>query len=143
MALMRGEADGIWGSVSSRMALFENGDGRAVLLVGRGKPEALKDVPMIEDVLTKDSQKPIVKLMRGLQLVGRPFAGPPGIPEDRAKILREAFEKACKDPEALAIAKKADKPMDFVDYQEVTDWAKGHFELAPEIVAKLKQAYGM
>lgn len=143
MALIRGEADGIWGSVSSRMALFETGDGRAVLLVGRKKPEILKDVPFIEEVLTKDSQKPVVKLLRGLQLVGRPFAGPPGIPEDRVKILREAFEKACKDPEALAIAKKANKPMDFVDWKEVQDWAKGHFELSPNIVAKLKEAYGI
>jgi tripartite-type tricarboxylate transporter receptor subunit TctC len=76
-------------------------------------------------------------------LVGRPFAGPPGIPEDRVKILREAFEKACKDPEAVAVAKKGDKPMDFVDHKEVEDWAKGHFTLTPDIVAKLKEAYGM
>lgn len=143
MALIRGEADGIWGSVSSRLGLFTSGDGRAVLLVGRQKPEILKDVPFIEEVLTKDSQKPVVRLLRGLQLVGRPFAGPPGIPEDRVKILREAFEKACKDPEAIAIAEKGDKPMDFVDYKEVEDWAKGHFELSPAIVAKLKEAYGM
>jgi len=143
MALIRGEADGIWGSVSSRMALFESGDGRAVLLVGRQKPEQLKDVPFIEEVLTKESQKPVVRLLRGLQLVGRPFAGPPGIPEDRLKVLREAFEKACKDPEAIAIAAKGEKPMDFVDHKEVEDWAKGHFELPPGIVAKLKEAYGI
>jgi len=143
MALIRGEADGIWGSVGSRMALFESGDGRAVMLVGREKPEQLKDVPFIGDVLKKPEQQPVVKLLRGIQLVGRPFAGPPGIPDDRLKILREAFEKACKDPEAVALAKKADKPMDFVDAQEVEDWAKGHFELSPGIVAKLKEAYGM
>jgi len=143
MALIRGEADGIWGSVGSRMALFESGDGRAVVLVGREKPAQLKDVPFIEDVLTKESQKPVVKLLRGIQLVGRPFAGPPGIPEDRLKILRDAFEKACKDPEAVAIAQKVDKAMDFVDYKEVEDWAKGHFELSPGIIAKLKEAYGM
>jgi tripartite-type tricarboxylate transporter receptor subunit TctC len=35
MALIRGEADGIWGSVSSRLTLFESGDGRAVMLIGR------------------------------------------------------------------------------------------------------------
>ena len=143
MALIRGEADGIWGSVASRMALFESGDGRAVLLVGREKPAQLKDVPFIGDILTKPEQQPVVKLLRGIQLVGRPFAGPPGVPEDRLKILREAFEKACKDPEAVALAQKADKPMDFVDAQEVEDWAKGHFELSPGIVAKLKEAYGI
>jgi len=143
MALIRGEADGIWGSVGSRMALFENKEGRAVLLVGRQRPEEFKDVPFIEEVLTKPEQKPTAKLLRGIQLVVRPFSGPPGIPEDRLTILREAFEKACNDPEAVALAKKADKPMDFVDWKEVEDWAKGHFELSPQIVAKLKEAYGI
>jgi len=143
MALIRGEADGICGSTVSRQALFDNGVGRAVLLIGRGRPPEFKGVPMIEEVLTKPDQKPVAKLLRGLQVVGRPFAGPPGIPADRLKILREAFEKACKDPEALAFAKRSgDKPMDFVDYQEVEDWAKGNLELAPGIVAKLKKAYG-
>ena len=61
----------------------------------------------------------------------------------RLKVLRDAFEKACKDPGALAIAKKSDRAMDFVDAQEVENWAKGHKELSPGIVAKLKEAYGI
>jgi len=143
MALLRGEADGIWSSIASRQGILDSGDGRVVLLVGRTKPDKYKDVPFIEEILNKDEHKPIVKLLRGIQLVGRPFAGPPGIPADRLKVLREAFEKACKDPEALALAKKSNRPMDFVTWQEVEEWAKGHFELSPNIVAKLKEAYGV
>jgi tripartite-type tricarboxylate transporter receptor subunit TctC len=143
MALLRGEADGIWGSFASRQGVISSGDGRVVLLVGRNKPAGFEDVPFIEDILKEEKHKPVVKLLRGIQLVGRPFAGPPGIPADRVKVLRDAFEKACKDPEALAIAKKAGRAMDFVDAQEVEDWAKGHLELSPGIVAKLKEAYGI
>jgi tripartite-type tricarboxylate transporter receptor subunit TctC len=143
MALLRGEADGIWSSIASRQAILDSGDGRVVLLVGRTKPDKFKDVPFIEEVLTDEKHKPVVKLLRGIQLVGRPFAGPPGIPADRLKILRDAFEKAFKDPETLAIAKKGNRPMDFVTWQEAEDWAKGHFDLTPDIVAKLKEAYGI
>jgi hypothetical protein len=94
-------------------------------------------------VLTEEKHKPVVKLLRGIQLVGRPFAGPAGIPADRLKILRNAFEKAFKDPEALALAKKGNRPMDFVTWQEAEDWAKGHFELSSALLAKLKEAYGV
>ena len=100
-------------------------------------------MPFIEDVLKDPKDKPIVKLLRGIQLVGRPFALPPGVPADRLKILRDAFEKACKDPEAIAIAKKANRPMDFVTWQEAQDWAKGFMELSPNVVDKLKEAFGV
>ncbi|MDP2644087.1 MAG: tripartite tricarboxylate transporter substrate-binding protein [Desulfobacterales bacterium] len=143
MALMRGEADGMWGSIGSRQAVLDSGEGRAVLLVGRNRPEELKDVPFIGEILKEKKFQPVVNLLRGLQLVGRPFAAPPNMPPDRLKILREAFKKAMHDPEALALAKKADRAMDFVEFEEVEDWAKGHFELTPAIVAKLKEAYGV
>ncbi len=143
MALLRGEADGIWSSIASRQGILDSGDGRVVLLVGRTKPDKYKDVPFMEEILTEEKQQPVVKLLRGIQLVGRPFAGPPGIPADRLKILRDAFEKAFKDPEVLAIAKKGKRPMDFVTWQEAEDWAKGHFNLTPDLVAKLKEAYGL
>lgn len=143
MALMRGECDGIWSSVSSRQGILESGKARIVLLVGRHKPKGWENVPFIEDVLKDPKDKPIVKLLRGIQLVGRPFALPPGVPADRLKILRDAFEKACKDPEAIAIAKKANRPMDFVTWQEAQDWAKGFMELSPNVVDKLKEAFGV
>lgn len=143
MALIRGEADGTWGSLISRQAAIKSGDARVVLLIGRGKPEGFKDVPLIEEVLTSPEGKPVAKLLRGLQLVGRPYAGPPGIPADRLKILRDAFEKAAKDPEALALAKKSNRRMDFVGWEEVDDWAKGLLDLSPPIVAKLKESYGV
>jgi len=107
------------------------------------KPEKYKDVPFIEEILKEEKHKTFVNLLRGIQLVGRPFAGPPDIPADRLKVLRDAFEKACKDPEALAFAKRANRPMDFVGYQEVEKWAKGHFELPHSVIAKIKEAYGV
>ena len=37
----------------------------------------------------------------------RPFSGPPGIPADRLKQLRDAFSKTMKDPAFLKEAKEA------------------------------------
>jgi len=34
--------------------------------------------------------------------LGRPMTAPPGVPEDRVKILREAYARALKDSDLLA-----------------------------------------
>lgn len=39
-----------------------------------------------------DATKRIAKVMLSSGDIGRPFIGPPGIPADRVKILREAQE---------------------------------------------------
>ena len=54
-----------------------------------------------------------------MQEIGRPFAGPPGIPADRMKILRDAFEKAAKNPEYQAKAKKIGLTLVWHDYKEL------------------------
>ncbi len=47
--------------------------------------------------------------------IGRPLAAPPGIPGDRAALLREAIAKALKDPELEADGRKAQ-----IDFQHIS-----------------------
>ena len=64
------------------------------------------DVPLIVD-LTKDQETAqIMKLFLAAQEMARPFAAPPGIPEDRKAALIAAFEATMKDPEFLSEAQK-------------------------------------
>lgn len=143
MAVLRGEMDGVWGSFYSRKKIIDSGDGRVVVLIAKKKPVGFEGVPLIQDVITQKKYKPVVDLLYGLNVVGRPFAGPPGIPKGRLKILQEAFKKACQDPEALRIAKKAERPMSYVSHEEAATWAKGLLELPPEVVNTVKRAYGV
>jgi tripartite-type tricarboxylate transporter receptor subunit TctC len=39
-------------------------------------------------------------------LIARPYAAPPGIPEDRAKALQDAFMATARDPEFVSEATK-------------------------------------
>ena len=52
---------------------------------------------------TPEQQK-ILKLIFGRQVMGRPFAGPPGMPKDRIDILRKAFTETVADKDFLADA---------------------------------------
>jgi hypothetical protein len=70
------------------------------------KEPEMGDVPLIVD-LTKDQETlQIMKLFLTAQEMARPFAAPPGIPEDRKAALIAAFEATMKDPEFLAEAQK-------------------------------------
>ena len=44
----------------------------------------------------------MLKLILSRQEMARPFAAPPGVPDDRKAALRKAFDDAWADPELLA-----------------------------------------
>ena len=62
----------------------------------------LKDVPLILQFAKSDSQRQMLKLVLSRQDMARPYAAPPGIPDDRKAALRKAFDEVWSDPELLA-----------------------------------------
>ena len=66
------------------------------------KGSELQDVPLITEFATSDKQRQMLKLILSRQEMARPYAAPPGIPEDRKAALRKAFDETWADPELLA-----------------------------------------
>jgi tripartite-type tricarboxylate transporter receptor subunit TctC len=64
-------------------------------------------VPLALDLAKTQEQRQILKVILSSQETARPFAAPPGVPEDRKAALIAAFEQTMKDPEFLADAKKS------------------------------------
>src|SRR4029078_5762167 len=62
------------------------------------------EVPLVLDVAKTEEQKQILRVHLAGQALGRPFAAPPGIPDDRKAALRKAFDETMKDPEFVAEA---------------------------------------
>lgn len=142
LAMMRGELDGQFGSLSSLTKFVEEGNGNVVLLIGKSKPAGFSNVPLMNEVITEKKYQPVLKLLNTLNVLARPFAGPPGIPADRMKILLDAFYKSCNDPEFLAFAEKSGVPIDLTPGDEALDLVKGIIELEPDLVKLIKDAYG-
>jgi len=67
----------------------------------------LPNVPLVMDLAKNDEQRTILKLIFGRQVMGRPFAAPPGVPKDRVDALRKAFMETMADKAFLAEAEKA------------------------------------
>jgi hypothetical protein len=56
-------------------------------------------LPEIESFARSDKESKVLNMFRAFRLVGSPYILPPGTPEDRAEILREAFRKTFRDKE--------------------------------------------
>src|SRR5690606_2380684 len=83
------------------------------------KHEDLQDVPLVLDLAKDDKQRAILEVIFSAQPMGRPFAAPPGVPADRVKALRDAFDATFKDKDFLGEATKAKLEIDPVSGVEV------------------------
>jgi tripartite-type tricarboxylate transporter receptor subunit TctC len=55
-------------------------------------------LPEIETFARSDRERKMMELLRNLKTAGAPIVLPPGTPDDRVQILREAFRRMFKDP---------------------------------------------
>jgi len=110
LAIERGEVDGrcgwSWGVLkSTQPGWIAEKKLNLIVQLSLQKSEELPDVPLIMD-FANQRQKQILKMVLSRQVMGRPFAAPPGIPQDRALALRKAFDDTLKDPVFLADANR-------------------------------------
>jgi len=144
LAIMRGEMDGSFGSFFSRKGMVDDGYARYVMFIG-GKDmqqPGFEDVPFIQDIVKDSKHKSLVDFLVGMQITGRPFAGPPGIPKDRLTILRKAFKNSVNDPEFHKFAKRSERPLNYISAEQTDTWAKGIFDLPSDAVKIIRKAHG-
>jgi tripartite-type tricarboxylate transporter receptor subunit TctC len=145
IALERGEVDAraSW-SWSSLRTLKPNWitDKKVILTVQlnltRG-PE-LKDVPLILDFAKSEAQRQMLRLVLSRQEMARPYAAPPGIPEDRKAALRKAFDETMADPELIAEMKARGQEVNPVGGAALDQLIAGLYATPPDIVAETKKA---
>src|SRR5262245_13693337 len=110
LAMERGEVDGICESLDSirnrRPDWIPNKTVTVLLQGGSAADPELKDVPLVLDLARTDEQKQAIEYLYAGQGIGRPFVAPPGLPPERLKMLREAFDATMKDPEFIAEAQR-------------------------------------
>ncbi len=141
LAMMRGEVDGVFASLSSLMSFIEEGNGNIILFIGKTKPQGYETLPLLSELVTDPNYIPVVGFLNTLNVLARPFAGPPGIQADRLKILRDAFKKACHDPEFLSFAEKSGVPIDLTEGEEARELVSSMMTLSPELKKVIKDAY--
>jgi tripartite-type tricarboxylate transporter receptor subunit TctC len=86
-----------------------------------------------------DATGQLVKVLLSPDDLGRPFFGPPGVPADRVKMLREAFAKIMHDPDVVAEAQKKGLDPNLVSGDELEGLIKELIALPPEVIQRMKK----
>jgi tripartite-type tricarboxylate transporter receptor subunit TctC len=111
LAMEKGEVDGrgsnAWGSwKATRPDWLRDKKINILVQIGLTKAPDLPDVPLLIDLASSDEDRAILNLLSAPTTIGRPVFTAPGVPAERVKALRDAFDAMVKDPVFLAEAAK-------------------------------------
>jgi tripartite-type tricarboxylate transporter receptor subunit TctC len=88
LAVERGEADGVLCQKASlRADLIASGALVPVFQVMAIEP----GVPLLDDLITDPKEKALLEMLSAPQRIGLPVIGPPGVPDDLTRMLRQAY----------------------------------------------------
>jgi tripartite-type tricarboxylate transporter receptor subunit TctC len=79
---------------------------RIILQTAPERAPDLKDAPSLAELGSTPEDKQVFALYASGSAIGRALMGPPDIPADRVKVLRDAFAATMQDSEFLAEAEK-------------------------------------
>jgi tripartite-type tricarboxylate transporter receptor subunit TctC len=145
LAMERGEVDGLcglsWSTLKSRhMQWMQEKKINIIVQAAFKKEPELADVPLITDMAKTPEQQQILKLILTSQEMARPFAAPPGIPEDRKAALITAFEQTMKDQDFLAEAKKLQLDVNPVSAKAIDELLAQLYAMPKDVIEKAAQA---
>jgi tripartite-type tricarboxylate transporter receptor subunit TctC len=145
LAVERNEVDGhvsggSSGAFRARIAPWlKSGATRVILQQGMVRDAAFPDIPTAIEIVTKPEDKQMFEIAFAEQVMGRPFVMPPGVPADRVKVLRDAFDAAVKDPALLEDAKTQNMEIDPVSGAEINALLDRVYAAPPDLVARLRE----
>jgi tripartite-type tricarboxylate transporter receptor subunit TctC len=144
LAMERGEIEGFCGVGYNSMRTAGLTDGKANILVqvGLNKNPMMPNVPFIFDYAKSEQDRQIFRLVFGWLDLERPIASPPGTPEDRVKALREAFDRAMKDPALLADAEKVNVGIEPMGGQAIASFVDEVYRTPAAVTARAAQILG-
>jgi tripartite-type tricarboxylate transporter receptor subunit TctC len=139
LAISRREVDGRCGwSWSSMMAwnkdLYQSKAVTVAIQLAGQKLAELPDTPSILEVARDADQRAALKLILSRQMMARPYVAPPGIPPERLKALRAAFDATMTDPDFLADAHRQDLEVRPVSGGEADALIHEVYASPPEVV---------
>jgi tripartite-type tricarboxylate transporter receptor subunit TctC len=138
LALSRGEVDLVssaWNSLrATHKGQIDRGEMTPVIQSGLRRTPELKDVPLMQELVSDPKTKKLLEFASAGSAIGRALLAPPQVPAERIAILRDAFDKMVKDPEFLAAAQKRSLEIDPTPGVEVQKYSQQILDTPPELV---------
>jgi tripartite-type tricarboxylate transporter receptor subunit TctC len=149
LAMERGEVSGrttdLSAIQSTRPDWLKPGGGYRLLVqfARRTRHPDYPDVPTARELATTAAGRALIEFTETpLLTMARPFAAPPGIPEDRTKALRTAFLAAHHDRQFLDEAAKVGVYISPVSAEEVIASIEQMSRASPELIEQTRKLLG-
>ncbi|MDB5572441.1 MAG: tripartite tricarboxylate transporter family receptor [Hyphomicrobiales bacterium] len=143
LAMERGEIQGS-GSMSweylDQQGWVKDAKVRFLFTIALKPYHRIPDVPVVADLVPREEDKPILRLIASSTEIGRAFIAPPGVPAERARALREGFMAMLKDPEFEAEADKLKLELEGLSGDEMQALVSAAMNV-PQTVADRTRAY--
>lgn len=148
LAVQQGELQGIcglgWSSAKLQYPdLFQPNSPVKVLALEdvKAHPElADKNIPLTVDFAKTPEQRQVLNLFYTQGVITRPFAVPPGVPQERVAALRKAFIDTMRSPELQADAAKQRTDAVPQTGEELQQIVTTLYATPPQLIAQLKDA---
>lgn len=112
-----------------------------IMQVGVSRHPAAKDVPTVLEFARNDADKALLKLvLQPLQITSN-FVLPEGVPADRVKVWRDAFQKTLRDKQFLAETKKVKLDITPRTGEEVAKIIDDLYTVEPKAVEQARKVF--
>jgi tripartite-type tricarboxylate transporter receptor subunit TctC len=108
--------------------------------LGLEKNKEHPEVPLALDLARSETHRQMIELIVSPNLFARPFTAPPGVPEERVRALRQAFNDTMNDPDYLADAAARRMHVQLVTGEEITKVLRHIYGIPKGIVERVKDA---
>ena len=141
-AMEKGEVDGAltsWNTLKrTRMELLKAGKIHVLVQYALKRHPDLADVPAVVELGSTPADQAILAFYASGAAVGRSVFAPPGVPADRVKVLRTAFDDMLKDPEFLAEVNKLEVEFDPASGEEMQKLIQDVANVSPDTVKRMQ-----
>jgi tripartite-type tricarboxylate transporter receptor subunit TctC len=144
LAVQRGETDGAlttWNNVGNNYGdQVRNGTLRILFYVAQSRNPDLPKVPLAIDMTTNDDDRSLIEFMSSSSEFGQTFVAPAGVPKHIVDALRRAFDATMKDPEYLAMMKKARNALNPIGGEALTAVVAKTLATSKSVIDRYKSA---
>lgn len=144
LSIERGETQGLcgyaWSSLKKAKPSWAKGEFVNVIVqtnLSRHEEMSKLGAPMLQDFIKDPAKKQIVEFFLKQHEFGRPYAMPPGTPDEPVAIMKKAIQETWKSGEFREAAEKARLDVNPITGEEVRDLLKDLYSLPKSVMKQV------